>query len=446
MRHLSILLFCAGMNCLFFLHVQGQNATELTVEESVKMGLEHNYQLRVAEAEAEEAEAAYRQTQSGRLPSVTGQASYMRLSDNIPEVSFRPPGSDTTFTILPIELNQFHSEVSVEQLLFAGGRLNKQIDAAENQAESARLMQDQEKANVAFEIREAYWNLYHAIATNEATKTALAQVDEHLKNVRNRLDAGTALRTDLLSAQTRRSEVLLDQVDSQNQVRVARLELNRLIGLSPLEETQPVPPEQSAAVAYGIDELTEQALELRPELGALSRQVNAQEAEIDAKQGEWFPEISLVGRYVYARPNQYFFAQQDEFRGTWEAGVRLQWNIWSGGQRSAETSRIRARLNSSEAQLARMKEQVTVEVTRRYLELERAAEAIDVAAQSVESAEETFKSAQVQFGEGTALSEQVLDAEQAFRNAQASYARAVADFKIAQASILNSLGQVWGEQ
>lgn len=149
---------------------------------------------------------------------------------------------------------------------------------------------------------------------------------------------------------------------------------------------------------------------------------------------------------MYARPNQYFFAQQDEFRGTWEAGVRLQWNIWSGGQRSAETSRIRARLNSSEAQLARMKEQVTVEVTRRYLELERAAEAIDVAAQSVESAEETFKSAQVQFGEGTALSEQVLDAEQAFRNAQASYARAVADFKIAQASILNSLGQVWGEQ
>lgn len=445
MRHLSILLFCAGMNCLFFMQVQGQNVTELTVEESVKMGLEHNYQLRVAEADAEEARAAYRQARAGRLPSVAGQASYMRLSDNIPEVSFNPPGSDTTFTILPIELNQFHSEVNVEQLLFAGGRLNKQIDAAENQAESARLMEEQEKSNVAFKIREAYWNLYHAIATNEATETALSQVEEHLKNVRNRLEAGTALRTDLLSAQTRRSEVLLDQIENRNQVRVARLELNRLIGLSPLTETEPVSTEQPGAVPFRMEELTEQALELRPELDALSKQVDAQEAEIHAKQGEWFPEISLVGRYVYARPNQYFFAQQDEFRGTWEAGIRLQWNIWSGGQRSAETSQIRARLNSTEAQLAHMKEQVTVEVTRRYLELERAAEAIDVAAQGVESAEETFKSAQVQFEEGTALSEQVLDAEQAYRNAQANYARAIADFEIARASILNSLGQVWGE-
>jgi len=122
-----------------FQSVRAQTDYKLTVEESVRMGLEHSYQLQAAEANTDAAEASFRQSRSKRLPTISGQASYTRLSDNIPEVSFRPPGSDTTLTILPVELDQFHSELSVEQLLFAGGRLNNEIEAADRQAEAAEL-------------------------------------------------------------------------------------------------------------------------------------------------------------------------------------------------------------------------------------------------------------------------------------------------------------------
>src|SRR5699024_7682515 len=147
------------------------------------------------------------------------------------------------------------------------------------------------------------------------------------------------LRTDLLNAKTQRSEVLLDQVESRSKVRVARLELNRLLGLPSGTKTQPIAPGEPEALTFNMNELAERALEQRPELKALSERIGAREAKIDVVQGAWFPQISLVGRYLYARPNQYFFAQQDEFRGTWEAGVQLQWNLWSGGQRFAQKSR-----------------------------------------------------------------------------------------------------------
>lgn len=443
MRILFILFNFLGVVCLFSLSAQGQISDELSVEESVQLGLEHNYRLQAARADAEEAQAAYRQTRANRLPNIQSQASYMRLSDNIPEVDFTIPGIDTTFTVLPVELNRFHTEVSIEQPLFTGGRLNRQRKAAAHQADAAGLMEEQEKADVAFEIRQAYWNLYHALVANQTLESALAQVEEHLRNVRARVEEGTAIQTDLLNAETRRSEVLLDQVDTRSRVRVARLELNRLIGLPAGTQTEPVPPEDPGEVPFEMDELVERALKQRPGLHALSEQVSAREAEIRAAQSGWLPEISLVGRYIHARPNQYFFAEQDQFRGTWEAGVSLRWNIWAGGQRLSETSQARARLQSAEAGLAEMREQVTVEVARHYLEMERAMEAIDVAAASVEAAEEAFRSAREQFKEGAILSEKVLDAEYAYRSAQARHAEAVADFEISQAAVLNTLGQIW---
>ncbi|WP_372635360.1 TolC family protein [Fodinibius sp.] len=447
MRHLYLypVFIWLGAAGLFTLPAQAQTGNPVTLEESVKMGLEHSYRLRAAGADAEGAEAAVRQSRSSRLPRIQGQASYMRLSDNIPEVDYEIPGMDTTYTLLPVELDRFHTELSVEQLLFGGGRLNKRIEAAGHQAEAAGLMEKQERVEVAFQIREAYWNLYRAQAAHEVLESALERVDTHLRNVRNRVEEGAALRTELLNAKTRRAEVLLDQVESRSRVEVARLELNRLLGLPEDAQTEPAAPDEPGASPPGGTELEGRAPEQRPDLQALSERVGAREAEVSAVQGEWFPQVSLVGRYVYARPNQYFFAEQDQFRGTWEAGVRLQWNIWSGGQRTAEASQARAQLRKAEVQLADRREQARVEISRQQLELERSAEAIEVAASSVDAAKEAFRSARREYEEGVALSEQVLDAEHAYRKAQARHAEAVADYEIAYASVLSARGEIWGE-
>jgi len=446
MRIFWILFIGIGFTGIFFQTVQAQITETLTVEESVERGLEYNFRLQGAAADTDAAEASYRMSRAARLPSIRSQASYMRLSDNIPSVDFVFPGTDTPVTLLPFERNQFYSEVTIEQPLFTGGRLNSHIDAAGHQTEAARQAEKQEQADVAFEIRQAYWNLYRAEVAHEVLVTAVARVDEHLRNVRNRVEEGTALRTDLLSAETRRSEVLLEQVDTRSDVRVARLVLNRLIGLSSDAKPEIIPPEGIRPVTYEVSTLVEHAHDQQPGLQALSEQVSARHSEVRAVQGGWLPEISLIGRYVYARPNQYFFAEQDQFHGTWEAGVNLRWTLWSGGQRLSETSRAKAQLRSAEANVAEMENQISIEVTSRYLELERAAEAVEVAAAGVDTAEESFRAASLQYREGAALAAQVLDAEHAYRSAQSRYAAAVAGLEIARASIWHALGQIRGDQ
>lgn len=445
MTHRILILLILGIVSLPVGTGRAQPVRALTADESVRLALTHNSMLLAARADAAAAKAAYRQSRAARLPSFSTQASYLRLSDNIPEISFPAdtlPGLETA-TFAPVELNQYYAEVAVEQPLFTGFRLTNQIRAARRLADAAAGDAGQEEADVAFQVRRAYWRLYQALAVREATDEALGQVEAHLRDVRNRRDAGAALVSDVLAVQTRRSEVRLEGVEAANAVRVARLELNRLTGLPLDAEVRPVAEVTVESLPEEVAELVAHALDTRPALAALGARVEASDAEVAVTEGAWLPEAALNGRYIYARPNPYFFTEQDEFRGSWEAGVVLRWKLWDGGARQAETRQAQARSEGVRARLAAARETVAVEVMRQNLEVQRAAEAVAVAGENVEEAAETLRMVRLQYAEGASLSAQVLDAEQALRSARARRTQALADYAVARAALLNALGQVW---
>ncbi len=426
----------------------------LTPDEAVRRALDESDVVRAIRADAEAARAVYRRARATRYPSINTLATYTRLSDNIPEIRFDTdfvPGMDTSFTLAPVVLNRYHSEISVEQPLFTGLELHNQIRSARHQARAEALEAAQQEADLAFQVREAYWRLYQSRTALVATEQALEQVNAHLRNVRNRQDAGAALASDVLTVQTRLAEVRLERVEAENAAELARLDLNRLVGL-PLDaevelDVEPDPFEMQGArppgggAAGDLEDALQQALEANATLAAQRARVEALEAGVRAAQGSWFPNVALNGRYVYARPNQYFFTEQDEFKPTWEAGVALRWDLWDGGSKRAEVQESQARLESAEARLADARDQVRLDVTRQFLDARRAQQVVAAADQNVESAEETLRMLRRQYARGAALSSDVLDAEQALRTAQARRARATADVAIARAAILRTLGQ-----
>jgi outer membrane protein TolC len=438
-RVISAFVFCISS----ITQAWAQDVRPVSPDELVRLGLENNALMDAARGEAAEARAAYRQARSQRLPSLSSQASYTRLSSNIPELDFEVPGFDTEFTLAPVELNRYYSELSVEQPLFTGFRLQNQIRAAAHLANAAAFEAEQQRIDLALEIRRAYWRLYGAEAALDAVAASLGQMNAHLQDVRNRREVGAALESHVLSARTRRSEVLFDRVEAENEVRVAQLELNRLAGLPLNTQLTPIVEIAVEPMLDDLEVLVAQAAEAQPTLNALREQVDALEDRVNATRGSLLPEVVMSGRYVYARPNQYFFVEQDQFNGTWEAGLALRWRIWDGGARSAETARARARLQSASARLEYAVEGVAVDATRRFLEIQRAVEAVEVAAQITNEADESFRMISRQFDEGVALSADVLDAEQALRSARARHAQALAEYGLSRASLLHVLGKIW---
>lgn len=423
--------------------VSAQAARDLTPDESVRLGLEHSALIRAADAEAEAARAVQREARAGLLPAVRAQASYTHLGGDIPDAEFTLPGLDTTFTLLPIDRDRYHTEVGIEQALFAGGRLRHAARGAAREAVAAELRADQERADVALEIRRAYWTLYSARGALDATDAALAQMDEHLRDVRSRFEEGALLRSELLAAQTRRSEVALERVEAANAVRVAQLELNQLIGLPPATEVRPVAALELEPLPPDLAAFAAAATAAQPALQALGEQVAALRSQLAAARGSRLPELSFVSRYIYARPNPYVFTEQGTFRGTWEAGLAMRWSLWEGGAHDARAAQARERLAAAQARLDHAREQTAVDVARRYLEAQRATEAVGVAAENVEQAAESLRVTREQFAEGMALSAQVLEAERAYRAAQARQARAHAEYAIGRAALRHAMGEAW---
>lgn len=421
-----------------------QAVQPVTPEESVRLALEQSARVRAADAEADAARAVWFQARAAGLPAVRTQASYMRLGGDIPPAEFTLPGLDTTITFLPVVRDRYHTEVSVDQLLFTGSRVRSEMRAAEYEAEAAALQAEQERADVALEVRQAYWSLFAALAVREAVDASLAQVTEHVAEVQSRVDAGTALAADLLAAQTRRSEVLLERVEADNAVQVNRLELNRLTGRSLDSPVAPAPgPAEPPPVLPPLDEATAYALSQRPSVQALSQQVEAAFARIDAGRSALLPELAFTGRYIYARPNPYVMTEPERFHGTWELGVTLRWSLWEGGRDRARILEAESRAEALAARLADERQRIAVEVARQYLDVQRALEAVEAADRNVAQAEESLRVTRRQFEEGVVLAAQVLDAVQAQQSAQARRAQAVADLAIARAVLLRVMGRVW---
>lgn len=414
---------------------------DLTPEEAVRMALDRNVRIEAADADAAAAGAREREVRADLYPSISGQANYLRIGGDIPAADVTLPGLDTTFTILPVERDRYTTELGVEQILFAGGRVQGAARAAARNEEAAERTAEQVRVDVALEVRTAYWTLYTALAKREATEVALTLVEEHLRDVRSRYDEGVVLRSEVLAAETRRSEVALERIEAENAVRVCRLELNRLLGLPAGTEVRPVAEPAFEPLPAEMDGFVQRALANQPRLRSRQAEVEALRAQAAAVRGSRLPEVAATGRYVYARPNPYAFTDQSSFRGTWEAGVALRWPLWEGGAREARVAEARERLRAAEARLEDTRDEAGVAFARSYLEARRAMEAAAVAEQHVEQAAEALRVTRQQFLEGAALSADVLEAERTYREAQAREARAMAERAIAGATIRHALGQ-----
>lgn len=462
----------------------------LTAERSVELALDHNSRIQGAHAATAAARAEHREARASLLPALRSSAGYTRLGGQLPSGDVTIPGIGGVFPLIPFERDRYQVALSLEQPLFAGGRLRGGARAAARTADAAERSEEQERVDVAFDVRRAYWTLYAARRTLAVTQAALARVDTNLAVMRQRFEAGTVLRSDLLTAEARRSEIVLEQVDARNAARLAEVELNRLTGrplvahvelpagvgradvvdtAGPGARDSAGPPDGAraersavagsassggvssggvsggAAPSGGVSSgaASSGALALPPQIQALDAQIDAERARLSAERGGWFPDVYLMSRYVYARPSPFAITDQRSFLGTWEAGLSLEWNVWEGGAREARVEQATARVRSAEARLEEAKRLAEVEVTRQSLEVERASEAMRAAADNVARSAEALRVTRQQFREGVVLSAQLLDAEQALREAEGRQLRAFADSAIAQAALLHATGRVW---
>ncbi|MFH1263995.1 MAG: TolC family protein [Pseudomonadota bacterium] len=375
----------------------------------------------------------------GRWPSVNASAGYARYSD-VPSLTANfGNGPVALFPNLP---NNYRTRVEGSVPLFTGGKLSSAIAAARNQESSAEQERESSTADLTLETTVAYWGLVTAAESETVLSAAVASYDGHLKDAENRARIGMAARNDVLAVSVERDQAELSLIQARDETAIARANLLRLLdygtsdAVEPSDRLDPVP-----AHTPPLEESIRKALESRADRKAAASRLAAANETTGIARSVWWPQISAVAGYDYARPNRRIVPNTDEFKGSWDAGINLTLNLFEGGRTRAGIDQAEAQAEATRAQLAELDQRIRFEVSARLSDLQSANAAIPVALRNVESATENLKVSQNRYRAGVIPSSELLDAETALLRAGLLKVDVLARIRVTQAQFERTIGE-----
>jgi outer membrane protein len=445
----KILSFCAVF-LLLPIAASAQQKLALSIDQAIQTGLENSKALHTSQFRLQAADARAGEATTLGLPSLKFNGSYSRLSNvpaqavTLPANSFGPgfPPSDVAMTLSPTILNNYTLRATLQQPLFTGGKISGAIDAAGYNAKASEHDLQKDKADVIYNIKAAYWNLFRAIEFKKFVDENVNQVRTHSTDAEGLLRQGMLTTNDVMKVQVQLSDALVRQIDADNSVTVAMFVLNNTIGL-PLQTV--IALESTIMISdrrwEEVDLLVRQAMEKRPEIKGMGARVQAGEAGLTSARGAWWPQVFMLGDYNYLRPNQRYFPMTDNFKGTWDVSVSVSFDIWNWWQTGYQTTQAQAQLAQAREGLSMARDGVMLEVTQSYLGIQKAKERKAVSDQGVHQAEENYRIMIGKYKQGLAANSELLDAEVALLQAKLNLTQSLVDYELAIAQLSRAIGE-----
>lgn len=416
----------------------GAEPVRITPQQVVSNALAHSHRLRLMDKETVAAEARQRQAWAAGLPSLSTDA----------RANFYTGLEDTTLgpnVVIPGIENRYGAGVALSQPLFTGGRIRSSKQSAAYQKEAAEYHQRGAQSDVALQALNAYWSWSKAYYLLESIQAAVLRVEAHARNVRNQRQAGLATDNEMLAAEVQLDRTRLRMEEAKRRVNVAGARLTFLTGQAWHPESSPI--KATARVNPGLvpePMLLDAALTNRSERAALQREVQAARAAVKSARAEFYPQVSAVARYEYARPNLLLIPPRDRWHEDGFAGVAMSWNIFDWGLRRAKVAEAAVRVSQAQTRLDLVEEEILLQVREARINLQDAIDRIAVVQRVERSAQRNLEAATDLWTNGLSRHSDVLDAHAQLTDAQFEIIAAHADLELARASLEHAAGLLTG--
>lgn len=339
------------------------------------------------------------------------------------------------------------ARLGIRQPLYRGGTLTSGLDLAKVDREKALTSEQLMRWQLGWAIAQTYFS----VLKNEASLRNWQEQDRALEKrqteVQRRASLGRSRAADLHSTTSQRQTAQAQIQAVKVQIRLGRLQLQQWSGLVGLGELV-VPEGQARAISSNGKEVKGEeippadSLVNRPDVKLKSLNVVRASSEVNAVEGNLFPELDLVGNYYPARSESYSAPSTLK----WEAGVQLKWILdFEELHLSQRTDRLLNR------ELEKIRERETLRQSRE--ELERRQEALrglDLQTTqlkgAVTSAEKAWRNLQSDFRAGSVGLIEVVTAENSYWELKRQLDSLILDHNMAEFELAWLNGQWPGEQ
>jgi outer membrane protein TolC len=425
---------------------QAAEPLEWSVREAIGYALENSPDVAVAHNRIKEQEESRKEVFSNYLPDLTLDAGYTYL-DNVPRIDFAAEIDTPIPDLPPINIQEgreigandnYLARLSLNQLLFASGRVYYAHRAAEKQVESTRQEEETVKLGVARQTAEAYLAVLISRAVAEVQRQALATAQAHLDQVQNRYDAGVVNRLELLRAKVEVSNVEPRVIEAEQGIEKAMILLRRATGMSDGRLIQLTDPLEATVQEIDEEGELERARNLRPEFKVLEYNQAAAEDLALSERGGMLPVLQFTGTFGYEKP---YFAL-DEWEKVVTVGVGLQVPLFDGLEAYRSMRRARAAAETVNLATVQTHADVRTQIRTAVLALREAAVRMQATADNKERAEQMLDIAENSYAAGAATNVEVLDAQLAATTARLEHLKALYDYRNAQIQLGAATGDL----
>jgi len=413
----------------------------LTVQEAVRLALERNPEMHIAQDDIDELNGRITEVRSGAFPQVSFQGYGLRLRDPsiLNSSSFDKVPQEFRDALDPVPSNMFNAGVEVKQPLYTAGKVRTALKLAKESLAEKTSSREAVRQQLTFRVLQAFNNLLLMQADLQVVRETREQRQKHLEQARIRFKNGVATEIDVLRSEVNVANMEPELIRAENRIRLARAAINNLIVIdleSPTEiegtlEYRPWP-------AGSLEELQRRTLGLRPEVQAARRQVEQARLMVALANAENKLTVDLSANYGYSvrKPENIF---NNDFVN-WNVTFNFRLPFFDSGRKAGLLVQSRARLHATEQRLVQLENNIRLEVKQAYNDMESAEKAISAANLSVKQAEKVLVMMQANYQYGAATTLDVEDSQTALTEARNNQIFATYDYEISKARLRLATG------
>jgi outer membrane protein TolC len=407
---------------------------QVNFQEAIDRGLRNNLGLLISGDQAIAARGERWKELSNLLPSLQAQ-----IQEDVQTLSLTALGLKSNVFPFPVPgvigpFNYFDARASVSQSVFNFKNL-EQERAATERLKSAQYNYKDARELVVLAVGNAY---LLAIADAARIETALAQVTNAQALYDKAVDqqkAGLSPAIDTLRSQVELQTRQQQLISARNDFAKQKLALARIIGLPPGQEfvlTEKAPYQVLAPLPLEV--YLQRAYTSRSDYQAAAAQVRAAELSRRAATAGHYPSLDLNANYGDIGVNP------ASSSGTWQVNGGLNIPIFAGGKIHSDVLEAEAQLKQARSQLGDVRGRIDYEVRASLLDLNSAADQVEVARSSVDLAEQALTQSRDRFTAGVTDTLEVVQAQEAVASAHESYIQSLYAHNLAKVELARAIG------
>lgn len=414
-----------------------------TLDQAVDYALANNPDLQIATERISQAHEQLGVALSGFYPQITARVGYEH--SNNPAQVFSMIVSQRDFDAQSIQninnpgyRQNFRPEIIGKLSLFRGGQDYLNSKAAELGIDAAEFERSTVRNALVEAVTASYYAYLGALEAHKVAQDAISAVSSELKQTTLRYEAGTVLKSDVLSLQAQLSEAEAAEISAANSIELSKTNLASLLGLSSSQAfsiaASALLPEPKLPDAY--NGLLEQAMSQRPEMQAAAKQVEISVLKLKSEQSAYLPKADAFVSYGQNSQSPGFSSSKENVT----AGVTVEMDLFSGFNTKHRVSAAERKI--AEARDIERKTKLTIEqeVKVAFLTLKEALARLHVTDASVLAAEEALRLVNEERRAEVVTVTRFIESEVARNKAQAHAIAAHFDALIAEAALKKAVG------